>query len=61
VNLTFRLEGLTKELHRSIVTSQAFAQTCPTKLRSLGYHAIRGLADPQEVFGLMEHESATAP
>jgi len=59
VNLSFRLEGLTKELRQSIVTSRAFAQACPGKLRSLGHHPIRGLSEPEEVFGLAEHAGTT--
>jgi len=60
VNLTFRLEGLTKELHQPIITSRAFAQACPMTLHSLGRHAIRGLAEPQEVFGLTQYRNAVA-
>jgi len=59
VNLAFRLESLTKDLQRPILASAAFAQALPLPLRSLGRHPIRGLSEPEEVFGLTEHETAT--
>jgi len=52
VNLTARLEGLTKRLMRPLVTSQAFAAACPRTLVSLGFHPVRGFSEPEEVFGL---------
>ena len=52
VNLASRIEGLTKRLLRPLVTSAAFAQICPRPLVSLGFHPVRGLFEPEEVFGL---------
>ena len=52
VNLTARLEGLTKRLMRPLLVSQAFAAACPMPLLSLGFHPVRGLSEPEEVFGL---------
>ncbi|MGH7095294.1 MAG: adenylate/guanylate cyclase domain-containing protein, partial [Stellaceae bacterium] len=52
VNLAARLEGLTKRVMRPLVTSQAFAAACPRPLVSLGFHPVRGLNEPEEVFGL---------
>jgi adenylate cyclase len=52
VNLTSRLEGLTKRLDRPIVVSDDFARACDRPLASLGFHPVRGLSEPTEVFGL---------
>jgi len=52
VNLTSRLEGLTKRLERPIVVSDDFARACKRPLSSLGFHPVRGLSEPAEVFGL---------
>jgi adenylate cyclase len=54
VNLASRIEGLTKRLLRPLLTSRAFAQICPQPLVSLGFHPVRGLNHPEEVFGLPE-------
>jgi len=60
VNLAFRLEGLTKELKRPVLASRAFAAVLGEALPSLGRHAIRGLSEYEEVFGLPEHAVAAA-
>jgi adenylate cyclase len=52
VNLAARIEGLTKRLSRPLLTSHAFAEVCPRPLVSLGFHPVRGLYHPEEVFGL---------
>jgi adenylate cyclase len=52
VNLASRIEGLTKRLLRPLLTSSAFAEVCPRPLVSLGFHPVRGLYQPEEVFGL---------
>jgi adenylate cyclase len=54
VNLASRIEGLTKRLSRPLLTSQAFAEVCPRPLVSLGFHPVRGLYHPEQVFGLPE-------
>jgi adenylate cyclase len=54
VNLASRIEGLTKRLLRPILVSSAFARICPRPLVSLGFHPLRGLFEPEEVFGLPE-------
>jgi adenylate cyclase len=54
VNLASRIEGLTKRLLRPILVSSAFARVCPRPLASLGFHPVRGLFEPEEVFGLPE-------
>jgi adenylate cyclase len=52
VNLASRIEGLTKRLLRPLLTSAAFAEICPRPLVSLGFHSVRGLHQPEEIFGL---------
>lgn len=52
VNLVNRIEGLCKSLDRPVLTSAAFADACGSRLVSVGWHPVRGLSDPVEVFGL---------
>jgi len=53
VNLVTRLERLTRRFERDLVASAGFARTCPKMpLESLGFHPIKGLREPVEVFGL---------
>ena len=54
VNLASRIEGLTKRLLRPMLFSSAFARVCPRPLVSLGFQPVRGLNEPEEVFGLPE-------
>jgi adenylate cyclase len=54
VNLASRIEGLTEQLLRPILVSSAFARVCPRPLVSLGFHPVRGLLEPEEVFSLPE-------
>jgi adenylate cyclase len=54
VNLASRIEGMTKRLLRPILVSSDFARICPRPLVSLGFHPVRGLFEPEEVFGLPE-------
>ena len=42
------------KLGEAVVTSAAFAKACPKGLRSLGPHALAGIAAPQEVFALSD-------
>jgi adenylate cyclase len=54
VNLASRIEDLTKRLFRPMLFSSAFARVCPRPLVSLGFQPVRGLNEPEEVFGLPE-------
>ncbi|MFQ5416713.1 MAG: adenylate/guanylate cyclase domain-containing protein, partial [Myxococcota bacterium] len=56
VNEVARLEGLSKQLGRSVVASETFAELVPGKLESLGVHELRGVKEPREVFGLPASE-----
>ena len=52
VNLVCRLEALTKRLERPLLMSEGLAAVASQPLLSLGFHPVRGLSEPQEVFGL---------
>ena len=54
VNEVARLEGLSKQLDRPVVASAAFARLAPVGLVSLGFHALRGVSAPHEVFTLAD-------
>jgi adenylate cyclase len=56
VNLAARLETLTKRLGRTLVVSRDFARVCGRRLVSLGFQPVRGISEPEEVFGLPEWE-----
>ncbi len=57
VNLAARLETLTKRLGRPLLVSHDFADACRRPLVSLGFHPVKGLSQPEEVFGLADHVS----
>jgi adenylate cyclase len=50
VNQASRLEKLSAELGRTIVTSARFAAAAPQHLENLGRHSLRGISEPHEVF-----------
>jgi adenylate cyclase len=52
VNEASRIEVLCEPLGCHVLTSATFAHACPRPLRSLGRHALRGVANPQELFTL---------
>lgn len=53
VNEAFRLEAMTKVLGTPILTSATFADLANgAGLRSLGFHALRGVRDAKEIFTL---------
>jgi adenylate cyclase len=52
VNLVCRLESLTKRVGRPLLASSDFADLCRRPLVALGFHPVRGLGEPAEVFGL---------
>ena len=54
VNRAARIEGLTKSLGPSVLMSREFASHVGRPVRSLGSHALKGVADLQEVFALEE-------
>ena len=53
VNEAARIEGLCKELDRTLLASASFAESCTCEpLVSLGRHALRGVAGLHEIFTL---------
>ncbi|MDX1711801.1 MAG: adenylate/guanylate cyclase domain-containing protein [Rhodovibrionaceae bacterium] len=52
VNLTCRLENLTRDVEPPLVLSQAFAQCCGRSVKSLGRFKLKGIAAEQEAFTL---------
>ena len=52
VNRTARLEGLTKEVGCPLLMSRDFAQLADVETISRGFHKLRGVDEPQEVFSL---------
>lgn len=52
VNLVTRIEGLCKRLDRVILTSEDFATASMEPLFSVGWHPVKGLLKPVQVFGL---------
>jgi adenylate cyclase len=50
VNHAARLEKLSAELGHSVVVSSSFAAYAPQRVQSLGFHRLRGVAEPQELF-----------
>jgi adenylate cyclase len=57
VNLAARLETLARDLNRTVIASGTFAQACPQDFVPLGERPLRGLATPQEAFGLADEDS----
>jgi adenylate cyclase len=58
VNLAARLETLARDLNRTVIASGDFARTCPQEFVPLGARPLRGLAAPQEAFGLAAEGNA---
>jgi adenylate cyclase len=52
VNLVSRIQGLSSELMRPVLTSEAFAAQCAERLVSEGLHPVKGLKEPIQVFSL---------
>ncbi|WP_439816751.1 adenylate/guanylate cyclase domain-containing protein [Zavarzinia sp. CC-PAN008] len=50
VNAAARIEGLCKVLGHPVLASHTFADAHDGGLRSLGFHVLRGLREPEEVF-----------
>jgi adenylate cyclase len=46
------LETLTKRLSRPLLVSEDFAKAAFCELVSLGFHPVKGMSEPAEVFGL---------
>ncbi|MGD1876194.1 MAG: adenylate/guanylate cyclase domain-containing protein [Kiloniellaceae bacterium] len=57
VNLVSRIETLNHDLSVPLVYSGAFAGHWLGASRSLGFHALKGFAEPEEVFTLAEEQT----
>ena len=57
VNLVSRVEGVAKALDEPIVVTDLFAKAYGAPSRSLGFHTMRGLAKPIELFAPAENSS----
>jgi len=60
VNKVVRIEALSKALDRPLLLSSDFARRYAEPLTSLGFHALRGISEPEEVFTCPLTEAATA-
>ncbi|HEX2570672.1 MAG TPA: adenylate/guanylate cyclase domain-containing protein [Polyangia bacterium] len=60
VNLVSRLEGLTGRLGRPLVVSSAFAELAQRPMTALGTFELKGVAEPQAVFGPSEGQPLAA-
>jgi adenylate cyclase len=55
VNEASRIEPMTKILGQSILMTEAFAKLhADPGIRSLGFHVLRGVREPHEIFALVE-------
>lgn len=55
VNEASRIEPLTKSLGYPVLMTDAFAKLCKGEaIRSLGFHVLRGVREPREIFTLAE-------
>jgi adenylate cyclase len=54
VNEAARLAAMCKVLERPVILSATFARVLPEHLVSLGFHALRGIREPHELFTLAE-------
>jgi adenylate cyclase len=50
VNKVARIEAMTKRLERPLLVSADFARRCVYPLDSLGFHVLRGISEPEELF-----------
>ncbi len=57
-NEASRLAGLCKSLGQAVLVSSRFPGCFPDQLISLGRHALQGIDEPQEVFGLADRQAA---
>ena len=54
VNMTARIQSMTKELHTPLLMSAEFAKHLRAPLKSVGCHDLRGVASAQELFTVEE-------
>ena len=59
VNLVARVDQLTKIVNRRILMTADFARVCGQNLEPLGRHAVPGVSEPIEIFGLVADADCT--
>ena len=52
VNEASRIQALCRPLERNVLVSSTFREAASSGLESLGFHALRGVREPQELFTL---------
>jgi adenylate cyclase len=52
INHTQRIAGMCRPLDRTVLASDTFARFAPEPLASLGFHALKGVRRPRELFAL---------
>ena len=52
VNIASRVQDLCKPLDESVLITTPVAEWAATPVRYLGFHSVKGLGQPIEVFGL---------
>ena len=55
VNHTARIEQLCRTMDRPVLVSAAVAEATSEAVTSLGFHALRGVREPHEIFTLPEY------
>lgn len=58
VNQTARIEALCKTLSRKVLVSHSVAEATSERLESLGFQALRGVREPQEIFAVPDRPDA---
>jgi adenylate cyclase len=61
VNLAARLEKMASRLHRTVVASHAFAETCRESWEDLGEFPIAGFSMGSRVYGLRDEAGTQSP
>ena len=56
-NEAARLAGMCKDLDRWVLVSSAFPRCFPGQMVSLGYHVMRGVDTPEEIFTLIDNKA----
>lgn len=59
VNMTARIQSMTKELHTPLLMSAEFSKHLRTPLKSVGCHDLRGVASAQELFTVADESPAS--
>lgn len=61
VNHAARIESQCRVIERQMLASASFAAVLPQALELLGFHALRGIREPQELFALPNGDRLSVP